>query len=138
MVIKVRQEAEYRSEGIWSWSVWLDGSSDELDQIEQVTYVLHPSYPKPLRRVHDRHTNFRLAEEGWSNFVLAIDILFKDGSKQQLTHEVDLEKGVGTAQPRVEQISAKRLGSETQKKLLSIDSDGVRATISLKILARIE
>jgi hypothetical protein len=135
MTVSVKQKAEY-SEGLWSWSVWLDGLSDELDGIEYVLYTLHRSYNKPLRRVEERWTSFRIDEVGFSGFPLAVEIHFKNGSKQTLVHELDLETRPTSAKPDGVRRTIRDYG--TPKKILSIDNGGVRSFISIRILARFE
>ncbi len=34
MNIKIKQESSYAGDQRWDWSVWLDGTTAELDQID--------------------------------------------------------------------------------------------------------
>ena len=64
MSVSIRQDSTYVGGDHWRWSVWLDGPATELDSIEQVEYVLHPTFHKPVREISDRATNFRLDRPG--------------------------------------------------------------------------
>jgi hypothetical protein len=86
MTLRIAQSAERIEGRLWDWAVWLDGPSAELDDVEEVTYTLHSSFPDPLRRVTDRDTNFRLAARGWGEFRLAARLRKKDKTEEKLRH----------------------------------------------------
>jgi transcription initiation factor IIF auxiliary subunit len=49
MTLVIRQTASYAGSDAggerWNWSVWIDGPDAELDQVESVEWVLHPTFP---------------------------------------------------------------------------------------------
>jgi transcription initiation factor IIF auxiliary subunit len=89
-MLKIKQNSEYVSEDWWRWSVELEGPKDELDAVECVVYRLHPTFPKPVRRVLDRATNFRLETAGWGGFTIYATVRFTDGREVSLEHELEL------------------------------------------------
>ena len=88
--LELRQSSEYVGADQWNWAVWLEGSLEQLDAVESVEYTLHPTFPKPVRLVHDRSTNFRLEASGWGTFLLHAKIARKDGGVIPASLEVEL------------------------------------------------
>ncbi len=70
MALALREDQEYLGKERWKWSVWVEGSSEELDAIDHVVYVLHSSFEEPVRVVNDRPNKFRLNATGWGNFTI--------------------------------------------------------------------
>lgn len=97
MALSIEQNQEYKGNGRWRWSVWLGGPAAELDSIDHVTYILHPTFHNPVRRVSDRETNFRLETSGWGTFTLHANIVHGDGHEISLDHELVLRYPDGTA-----------------------------------------
>lgn len=91
MSIGIVQEARYRGNDWWQWSIWLDGTEAELDRIDHVIYTLHPTFPTPVRRVEDRATCFRLDSAGWGEFEVYAEIVMKDGTREPHKHWLKLE-----------------------------------------------
>ncbi|MCX7176358.1 MAG: TIR domain-containing protein [Proteobacteria bacterium] len=90
MSIRIEQNSSYTGNQRWDWEVWLAGPIDELDQIEHVTYTLHPTFSEPVREISSRENGFRLKSDGWGEFTLYIDIARKDGGHEELSHELKL------------------------------------------------
>ncbi len=90
MSIQIKQESSYVGDRRWDWSVWLVGSATELDQIDCVTYTLHPTFPNPVQEINTREDGFRLESGGWGEFTIYIDIARKSGKHTQLSHDLKL------------------------------------------------
>jgi transcription initiation factor IIF auxiliary subunit len=90
MPLKIEQDYNYAGDDYWRWSVWLEGSDWELDQVQSVTYNLHPTFKNPVRVVESRSDKFRLKAAGWGVFTLYANVLRKDGSKERLSHYLQL------------------------------------------------
>lgn len=90
MALSIQQTQQYAGSGRWRWSVWLDGTPEELDSVDHVTYILHPTFNDPVRPVSDRTTNFRLDTSGWGTFTMHADIVHRDGRETILTHDLVL------------------------------------------------
>lgn len=91
MSIEVKQESHYKGNDWWQWAVWLEGPENELDPIDYVVYTLHPTFPKPERRIADRKSNFRFKSSGWGEFTIYIKIHFKSGDVRKLQHWLKLD-----------------------------------------------
>jgi transcription initiation factor IIF auxiliary subunit len=100
MPLRLEQSEKYEGDGKhdhwWSWSVWVEGSASELDRIEFVEYTLHPTFPRPVRRVYDRESNFKLSTGGWGIFTIHAKAVAKDGSVTPLRHNLVLHFPDGT------------------------------------------
>ena len=99
MSVTTRQKATLCDKDWWDWSVWLEGTSQELDAIESVIYRLHPTFPDPVQVIRDRSTNFRLSSSGWGGFTIYIQLQYADGKSEKLSHELVLgeEEGADAA-----------------------------------------
>jgi transcription initiation factor IIF auxiliary subunit len=96
MALTLKQDFEYKGKDWWEWSVWVDGSEQELDQIKYVEYTLHPTFPKPVQRRSDRSSQFRLQATGWGVFTIYAKIVHKDGEHTLLDHFLELLYPDGT------------------------------------------
>jgi transcription initiation factor IIF auxiliary subunit len=90
MALRIEQGFKYRGEDYWDWWTWIDGSQEELDQIDRVIYILHPTFPNPVREVKDRSTKFRLKTAGWGVFLIRATVKYKGGKESLLTHNLTL------------------------------------------------
>jgi transcription initiation factor IIF auxiliary subunit len=93
--MEIRQSEEYTGDKYWKWSVWIEGSPDELDAVDFVEWQLHPTFPNPIRRVTNRNTNFRLDTGGWGVFMVRASTQRKDGTTENLQHYLQLHFPVG-------------------------------------------
>lgn len=89
--LEVKQESHYRGNDRWDWSVWIEGTAKDLDQIEYVEYTLHPTFPKPLLRRTSRLQNFRLKSAGWGEFMIGVEIKKRDGTGSRTQHWLTLQ-----------------------------------------------
>jgi transcription initiation factor IIF auxiliary subunit len=91
MSLTVQQGYQYEGNDRWSWWIALEGPPAELDQVESVTYVLHPTFHEPIRTVKDRASGFRLEAEGWGTFTVRLSIHHKSGKMEKRRHELVLK-----------------------------------------------
>lgn len=96
MALKIKQDFEYKGKDWWKWSVWVDGPEQELDEIKYVEYTLHPTFSKPVRKIDDRSSKFRLETAGWGVFTIYAKVVHKDGGKTLLEHDLELLYPDGT------------------------------------------
>jgi len=92
----IRQSETYKGGDWWEWSVWVDGTEDELDGVARVEWRLHPTFPNPVRIVEDRASMFRLDTAGWGTFVVHAVVYKKEGSSARLRHVLELHYPDGT------------------------------------------
>lgn len=88
--MRIAQSEKYQGQDWWSWAVWIEGKADELRAIKSVTYTLHPSFARPVRKVTERRNRFRLTESGWGGFTVYARVDLKTGKKRNLRHQLVL------------------------------------------------
>ncbi len=88
MNFAVAQSQKYERENWWKWSLWIEGSDEDLDRIEAVTYRLHPTFPEPIRTVTDRASKFQLRCSGWGIFLIPVEVRLKGGKSIALKHQL--------------------------------------------------
>jgi hypothetical protein len=76
----------------YEWRVFVDEPQKVLDSIEQVDYVLHPTFPEPFQTSRDRNKNFELRATGWGGFTIVITIHYVDGHVAKTSYFLDLQK----------------------------------------------
>ena len=90
MPIRIAQSFNYKDNDWWEWSVWIDGTDSELDEVSSVEYTLHPSFPNPVRTMTDRASKFRLDTAGWGSFTVYAKATHRNGSQTLMEHELEL------------------------------------------------
>jgi hypothetical protein len=99
MTLRIAQSAKQERPRRWRWRVWMEGNPDELDQVDRVVWLLHPSFRDPMRESTDRSSGFQLEAIGWGEFKLRARVDFHDGKQRFLEHELELEED-GQRAPR--------------------------------------
>ena len=90
--LRLKSEASRIKEDWWSWKVWVDGTDDALDQVESVKYLLHPTFPNPIRVVKDRQSKFELSDRGWGEFAITAQVTTKTGETISLEHWIEFKQ----------------------------------------------
>ena len=86
---KIREERDY---DYYKWRIFVDEQDDVLDQIAQVRYLLHETFPDPARVSRNRESKFALESAGWGSFTVFITVKFKDGTEKETEYYLDLDK----------------------------------------------
>ena len=86
MTLRIAQSAAPNDHGRWDWSVWIEGTDGELDGVQEVTWRLHPTFAKPIRRVNSRDSKFKLSTSGWGEFEINATLKMKNGRSKPLRH----------------------------------------------------
>ena len=94
--LTIEQCEKYEGDDWWKWAVWIEGRDEALDLIDFVEWTLHPTFPNPIRRIHDRASKFRLETGGWGVFEIRARVQRKDGSQTMLRHFLELHYPDGT------------------------------------------
>lgn len=89
--LRLVNDSQPHSEGWWTWSVWVEGSPEDLADVQSVTYRLHPTFPSPVVHVTEASTNFRFSSAGWGEFRIAANVTLKDGRTVRLERWLDLK-----------------------------------------------
>ena len=83
--MNLEQDAKSIANGWWSWAVWLSGDPAELDQVERVTYYLHPTFSEPVQPRANREEDFRLEGTSWGEFTVRARLDLKEGRSEILS-----------------------------------------------------
>lgn len=76
----------------YRWRVFVDESKSVLEDIEAVQYLLHPTFPDPLRIRTSKGEQFGLETTGWGEFTLSITVQYRDGTESKAFYRLDLSK----------------------------------------------
>jgi transcription initiation factor IIF auxiliary subunit len=99
VALSVQQDTSYLGNDRWAWSVQLNGTAAELDDVDHVVYVLDPTFHNPVRDIRDRASNFRLKDSTWGTFTIYVKIVHRDGHEESLEHNLVLLYPDGTPTP---------------------------------------
>ena len=88
MNFAVAQSQKYEGDQWWKWSLWIEGSEEDLDEIRSVTYTLHPTFPETISTVTDRASKFQLRCSGWGIFLIPVEVRLKNGKSVRLAHQL--------------------------------------------------
>lgn len=76
----------------FQWRVFVNENESILDTIENITYLLHPTFADPLRVIKNLESKFALESSGWGEFDIQITIKFKNGEETKQTYHLKLNK----------------------------------------------
>lgn len=83
----VKNTSTYVGDGRWNWTIFVDADPGTLQQIECVTYNLHPTFQNPIQKVCNQpNEKFKYTANGWGTFIVEVRIEFKDGRIETLKH----------------------------------------------------
>lgn len=85
---KVTERLVYEGSHAYEWSLEIDEPESNLSKIDFVKYMLHHTFPQPIRIVRDRKSNFRLETIGWGTFFVRMEVHFVDGSVGRTGHDL--------------------------------------------------
>ena len=89
------QDVSTKDQRWFEWSIYLDSDNKQvLDEIKEVIWHLHPTFA--VQDIHrgeeSRESGFRFHTEGWGTFLINVDILFKNGKKRKVSHNLSFSK----------------------------------------------
>lgn len=90
MSYRVAQEQTYQGNNYWRWSVWIEADAGEMENVEEVTWFLHHTFPQPVIHSTDRAHGFILKTAGWGMFQLRAELRLADGPPVSLNHWLEL------------------------------------------------
>lgn len=74
----------------YDWCVFAAGSKEAIEEVREIEYRLHPTFPDPERIVRDKQTRFALFSAGWGEFTLDIEIVFESGERTESEYHLRL------------------------------------------------
>jgi prokaryotic YEATS domain/Caspase domain len=90
-IINYAKEEKPRKGTRWfRWKVFIDASPEVLNSIIEVKYLLHPTFPQPVRIRTNKDSNFEFESSGWGEFAIQAHIKFQDGHTKVVKHWLDL------------------------------------------------
>jgi len=100
--LKLKHSSAWQGKDRWKWSVWVEGKHESIEQIDRVEYILHPTFPNPVRLITNRSSNFKLESKGWGEFMIHANVITKSGRTLRLNHWLKLSgsESVDTRQSR--------------------------------------
>jgi transcription initiation factor IIF auxiliary subunit len=89
--LNVENTAKY-TDGHYSWTVFIVGDENILQNIDYVQYNLHPSFPNPVQVVRARGSKcaFAFSSTSWGEFSVHVKVRFKDGNETSFDHWLNL------------------------------------------------
>lgn len=76
----------------YKWRVFVDEPQEDLNKIEEVQYLLHPTFPEPLHVRNNPGDGFSVEASGCGEFWIQITITYKDGANINTRYHLDLSK----------------------------------------------
>jgi transcription initiation factor IIF auxiliary subunit len=71
--------------------IWLDGSAQELDQVREVEYLLHPTFRVRRRHSSNRQAQFSISIWTWGMFLIHTTIHYQDGRVEEIAYYLSYE-----------------------------------------------
>jgi CheY-like chemotaxis protein len=115
MSYELAGSADDIGDGLWRWSVWVEG--EYLEGVNEVVYTLDPSFPKPVRRTKDRSARFKVHDIASSSFTVYARANLANGSHVQMERDVHFDS-LGTRPSPVGQT-----GKPLKPLILAVDDD---------------
>lgn len=92
MSYRIAQDFEYSGNDYWKWWAWIEADDAELDKVEEVVWILHPSFTPSRVVARQRSNKFQLKTAGWGIFLLRAEVVLRaGGEKRLLKHNLRLE-----------------------------------------------
>ncbi|GBC60414.1 hypothetical protein DENIS_1366 [Desulfonema ishimotonii] len=76
--LKADERFKDKERKMYAFHAVIDAPREILNQINSVTYYLHPSYPNPVRIVTDMSTRFKLKELAWASSTLKAEVRLRN------------------------------------------------------------
>ena len=74
----------------YSWTVFIEGTAQELNEIKQVVYHLHESFPTSRMVSTNALSNFARTNQGWGEFQVCVEAEMKSGGMKNAEMWLDL------------------------------------------------
>jgi transcription initiation factor IIF auxiliary subunit len=87
-----RLEGKRAKMDYYRWRVFVDEPPEVLNNIDEVEYTLHPTFPEPNQVRSDPRDKFALETSGWGEFRILAIVRYKDGREERPTYWLDLHK----------------------------------------------
>lgn len=93
MNLRLRNTWKYKGYQEWDWSIFLeDDGTGEIENVLFVEYILHPTFPNPMKIKTNKDRKFILHTSGWGAFEVKAFVHTVQGEKIKLIHHLSLER----------------------------------------------
>jgi transcription initiation factor IIF auxiliary subunit len=103
--LKLTNDYNQLRDNWYSWTIRIEGSESELSKIDQVTYILHKTFPNNRLVSKDPTNQFAITVHGWGEFLIKAEIFMKDKTKN--IAELWLNLGFSETEKEKEEFSGK-------------------------------
>ena len=76
--IGIKQSSSREKANSWNWSIWIESTTEIMNKIAFVEYILHPSFPNRIRKRTSKKSLFKLSTKGWGEFMIYVKIYFSN------------------------------------------------------------
>lgn len=76
----------------YRWRVFVDEPENVLKTIEEIEYLLHPTFSEPLQIRDNRGDKFAIEATGWGEFIIQISIKFINQTTSETSYYLDFSK----------------------------------------------
>lgn len=87
-----REHGTFNNRKYYQWRIFVNEPQSILDRIQEVQYVLHPTFPEPYQTSRDVSKQFELVSAGWGEFTVLITVVYKSGREGKTSYFLDLSK----------------------------------------------
>lgn len=84
--------SSFQNRTYYRWRLFVDEPISVLNQISEVHYLLHPTFPNPLQVRTDPYDQFAVETTGWGVFTVQITIMFKNDTYEKTSYHLDFNK----------------------------------------------
>lgn len=81
----------------YSWAIWIEEEDSVLEEIESVTYLLHKTFPNPIKIKTNRDEKFIFRTSGWGTFLINIEISLVNGEQHFQSHYLILDENYNSS-----------------------------------------
>lgn len=74
----------------YSWTVFIEGTAQELNEIKRIIYQLHESFPTSRIVSTNALNNFARTSQGWGEFLVRVEAEMKSGETKNAERWLDL------------------------------------------------
>jgi|SRR5579859_287549 len=84
----------------YEWCIFVDSDPETIHRIRSIEYILHPTFPNPVRTVTNKETRFALFSSGWGVFRIGINIEWETGSWTTASHHLTFSQDDWPKKPK--------------------------------------
>jgi hypothetical protein len=114
MGYRIEQAEQYRGHNYWNWQAWIESAPEELDQIESVVWILHPTFKVSRVTKRSKDNKFRLEASGWGMFLIRAELILKSEDRINLSRMLKLT--IPDDQEEIQSISTNPVKTMANKK----------------------